>query len=166
MASHDALTGLLNHAAAREIIARRMKENPEGQYALIIVDLDFFKAANDQFGHIFGDRVQQYTAQKLLGSIRAGDIGARVGGDEFLIFVEYTSGIENMVERIWHALLGQFEGFAGSVSMALPAKNRAQALFAITTRCFTMPTARCTRPSAKVAGSTVFTTIRCRICCR
>ena len=53
---------------------------------MILFDVDYFKSANDQFGHIFGDEVLKYVAQRMRQNIRQGDIAARVGGDEFLIF--------------------------------------------------------------------------------
>ena len=119
LATHDALTGLLNHASAKKIIHERIEKNPEGHFALFILDLDYFKSANDQRGHIFGDHVLKYLAERMTQSVRSGDITARVGGDEFLIFLEYRDGLEQGVERIFHSLLGEYEGFRISVSMGV-----------------------------------------------
>ena len=118
-ASHDGLTGLLNRSKAEMLIRERLSGKPEGNYALFIIDLDYFKTANDQYGHIFGDRVLQYLAEKLQQSVRSGDIVARVGGDEFLIFLEYRDGFEMAVERIFNFLKGEYEGFQISVSMGI-----------------------------------------------
>lgn len=109
MATHDAMTSLLNHATAKKRVLERLKERPEGKYALVIFDLDHFKQANDTYGHMFGDRVLVHVANKLRQSIRDGDIAARVGGDEFLIFLECKMEIEPAVERIYTALTGRFE---------------------------------------------------------
>lgn len=119
VASHDGLTGLLNRSKAEELIRGRLLNHPDGNYALFIIDLDYFKTANDQYGHIFGDRVLQYLAKKLQQSVRSGDIVARVGGDEFLIFLEYREGFEVAVDRIFHFLKGEYEGFQMSVSMGI-----------------------------------------------
>ena len=119
LASHDNLTGLLNHAYAKMRIKERLTDRPDGKYALVIFDLDHFKSANDTYGHMFGDQVLKYTAGRLQTSIRTGDIAARVGGDEFLIFLEYEVDLENIIQRIFAFLCGTFEDFAISVSMGV-----------------------------------------------
>lgn len=120
VASHDGLTGLLNRSKAEQMIRDRLLNNPGGSYALFIIDLDYFKNANDQYGHIFGDHVLKYLAEKLRQSVRGGDIVARVGGDEFLIFLEYRrEAFESSVDRIFHHLEGEYEGFQMSVSMGI-----------------------------------------------
>lgn len=120
VASHDGLTGLLNRSKAEQMIRDRLMNNPGGNYALFIIDLDYFKNANDQYGHIFGDHVLKYLAEKLHQSVRGGDIVARVGGDEFLIFLEYRrEAFEASVDRIFHHLEGEYEGFKMSVSMGI-----------------------------------------------
>ena len=119
LATHDRMTGLLNHASAKEQIIGRMAQKPDGAYALVIFDLDHFKMANDTYGHIFGDQVLQHTAEKLRQSIRGMDIAARVGGDEFLVFLEYTEDLEPIIERIFRSLTGRFDEFDISVSMGV-----------------------------------------------
>ncbi len=118
-ASHDTLTGLLNHANAKERIERRIQEAPGKPYLLIILDLDRFKDANDSFGHMFGDMVLKEMTEKLCQSTRRDDIVARVGGDEFLIFLEYKTDAERVVKRIFSAITGQYKGFPISVSMGV-----------------------------------------------
>ena len=117
MASHDTLTGLLNHAYAKKQIRDRIESRPMGKFALVIVDMDHFKEANDNYGHMFGDRVLEYMANNLRKSVRGGDIVARVGGDEFLIFMEYKDDVEHALNRIFVQLLGQYEDFKISVSV-------------------------------------------------
>lgn len=119
MASHDALTGLLNHAYAKKRILERIESRPTASCALVIFDLDHFKSANDTYGHSFGDRVLIHLAEKLRQCIRGGDIAARVGGDEFLIFLEYKDEVETAISRIFQALCGQFEHFPLSISMGV-----------------------------------------------
>ena len=117
MASHDALTGLLNHAYAKKRILERIETRPTASYALVIFDLDHFKSANDTYGHSFGDQVLVHLAEKLRQCIRGGDIAARVGGDEFLIFLEYKDDVDAVLSRIFQSLCGRFEQFPLSVSM-------------------------------------------------
>ncbi len=119
MASHDALTGHLNHASAKKLIQARIIDHPDRHYALFILDLDHFKSANDQYGHMFGDQVLQHLAQKLRQSVRNDDIAARIGGDEFLIFMEYKAGLDTVAERVFESLCGEFQGFRISVSMGI-----------------------------------------------
>jgi len=118
-ASHDALTGLLNHSFARQQIIKQLEENPDREYALLIIDLDYFKTANDRCGHLFGDQVLQYVADMLRRSIRSGDIAARVGGDEFLIFLEYKAELEAVVNRIYTMVTGEYQGFPISLTMGV-----------------------------------------------
>ncbi len=118
-ASHDMLTGLLNHSSARTLIQNTIKNNPSGSYMLAILDLDKFKEANDNCGHMFGDQVLKHLADKLSQNTRKGDIVARVGGDEFLIFLEYKVDAEQVIHRIFNAITGQYEGFPISVSMGV-----------------------------------------------
>lgn len=119
LAFHDPLTGLLNRNYAKTQITDQIVHHQEVSYALVIIDLDYFKDANDQYGHLFGDKVLQYMSDKLRKNIRSGDIVARVGGDEFLAFTQYVSDPELMVERIFQSLSGKYENFTISVSMGV-----------------------------------------------
>lgn len=118
-ASHDCLTGLYNHAYARKIIQDRLQASDDRQFVLTILDLDFFKSVNDQHGHMFGDRVLQYLAEKLCLSTGENDITARIGGDEFLVFLEDRTDMEQVIDRIFRALTGACNGFPISISMGI-----------------------------------------------
>ena len=119
MASTDQLTGLLNHASARKQISARLEERPKGRFALAIFDLDLFKQANDTYGHLFGDQVLAHVAHQLRETIRGGDIVARVGGDEFLIFLEYKGSLEPAIRRIYSALCTDYGDFPITISMGV-----------------------------------------------
>ncbi len=119
MASHDSMTGLFNHNYAKERIRERLQNRPNGKFALAIFDLDHFKSANDNYGHMFGDKVLIHTADQLRRSIRGEDIPARVGGDEFLIFLEYKDEVETAIRRIFNSLEGTYEDFRISISMGV-----------------------------------------------
>lgn len=118
-ASIDQLTGLLNHASAKKRVEALLSKNPTGKFALAIFDLDDFKAANDTYGHQFGDEVLVRTARRLRRSIRSNDIAARVGGDEYLLFLEYTSEPEPTIRRIFSSLCGKCGDFTVSVSLGV-----------------------------------------------
>jgi diguanylate cyclase (GGDEF)-like protein len=86
-ASHDGLTGLLNRGALREQIRRAAPAHvADGRWAaLLVVDLDGFKAVNDTLGHPAGDALLVQVARGLTAGVRAGDSVARLGGDEFAV---------------------------------------------------------------------------------
>ncbi|UVI31048.1 GGDEF domain-containing protein [Paenibacillus spongiae] len=88
LAFHDSLTGLKNRAAFDEALAAVLGEN-RGTTALI--DLDNFKAVNDNQGHAKGDHLLQCTAQSIRTIARKEDITIRWGGDEFVLIMPATS---------------------------------------------------------------------------
>jgi len=118
-ASYDAATELLNLASAREQILERMKLAPDGNFALAIFDLDDFKSINDTYGHIFGNKILKAIADKARNSVRGNDIVARIGGDEFMIFMEYNSDteIEKVVQRVFRSLVGVYDDIHVTVSL-------------------------------------------------
>ena len=135
-ASHDALTGLINRAYARKRIAERLADRPASRYALAILDLDYFKSANDTYGHMFGDQVLKFLAERMRRSIRGGDIAARVGGDEFLIFLEYKDDLESTIEGIYNRVSGGvYEDFTISVSMGVASTEIAEGDYETLFRC-------------------------------
>ena len=82
-------------------------------------DLDKFKMANDNYGHLFGDEVLKFVAETLVECTRSADIVARMGGDEFLIFMEYKVDMEPQIKRIFQRLCGQYKDFPIRVSMGV-----------------------------------------------
>ena len=86
IAHTDALTGLLNRHGMQEALARAVvAATPARQLAVYVLDLDGFKAVNDTHGHAAGDRLLASVAQRLRACLRAADIVARQGGDEFVV---------------------------------------------------------------------------------
>jgi len=65
--------------------------------SMLVLDIDFFKKVNDQFGHIAGDKVLRSIAQKLTGSVRETDMLARYGGEEFVLIMPATPLQEALV---------------------------------------------------------------------
>ena len=85
VAMTDGLTGLENRRsffATLETVAARIPASP---YAVFFLDLDLFKAANDAFGHAFGDKLLRAAAGHIKSAVRPSDIVGRLGGDEFAI---------------------------------------------------------------------------------
>lgn len=119
-ASMDQLTGLLNLTSAQTQAEARLKENPEAKYALAFFDCDFFKDANNTYGHLFGNRLLIHIAERLRQVTRSGDIVSRAGGDEYIIFIQYHQELEPTIQRIYGALHGEdFGGFSISISMGV-----------------------------------------------
>lgn len=81
----DTLTGLRNRRALDHVFDRLMQS--EQDFALLHLDLDYFKQVNDTLGHAAGDHVLQEVARRLLAEVRADDLIARVGGDEFVVLL-------------------------------------------------------------------------------
>ena len=88
MAEQDTLTGIYNRRAAQELIAQRLEGIAPGEMgALFVLDVDDFKLVNDRYGHLGGDAVLTDIAGALKGSFRGEDIVARIGGDEFCVYL-------------------------------------------------------------------------------
>lgn len=88
MARHDALTTLPNRLEFQDRLGAALDRLGRGdtQLAVYCLDLDRFKQVNDTLGHPAGDALLKIVAQRLRGCIRADDVAARMGGDEFAIF--------------------------------------------------------------------------------
>jgi diguanylate cyclase (GGDEF)-like protein/PAS domain S-box-containing protein len=89
-ATYDDLTGCMNRSAVMSLLAAMLGAPDErpgrtGGIAVAFVDLDAFKAVNDQFGHAVGDDLLVAVATRLRGVIRGADVVGRLGGDEFLV---------------------------------------------------------------------------------
>ncbi len=115
----DSRTGLLNHNAAKREITRLLSEANGRTYALAVFDLDDFKKANDSYGHLFGDEVLETMANRIRENIRSTDIGARMGGDEFIIFMEYKGNAEPQIKRVFKGLTGKYKDFDIGISMGV-----------------------------------------------
>lgn len=92
VARTDELTGLINRRAFAELYPARL-DNPDPALpvrALLVIDLDHFKSINDRFGHTVGDMVLIEFARRLQQASRAGDLVARFGGEEFIVFASFA----------------------------------------------------------------------------
>ncbi|MBD0334102.1 MAG: EAL domain-containing protein [Cyanobacteria bacterium Co-bin13] len=104
-ALHDVLTGLPNRMLFDEQLDLCLKNASRTQedLAVMFLDLDRFKTINDTLGHTIGDQLLQLVAQRLEVSVRAGDVVARWGGDEFIILlpgVKTLQDVNQIAERI------------------------------------------------------------------
>lgn len=108
-ASHDDLTTLPNRKHFIEQLERALAEDPGG-LAVLYLDLDGFKKANDTHGHMVGDEILRIVGERLRGCTRDTDLAARFGGDEFVAFfrgVDPDQTASAVGQRILEAVSGR-----------------------------------------------------------
>lgn len=126
MAFHDELTGLTN----RKLLTDRLEQaisrcrRHAGVLGLCYLDLDNFKAVNDQWGHDTGDALLREIAARLKRCVRSGDTVARLGGDEFVVLLcdlERRDEIDHAVDRMMQviAMPHQINGVAMTATMSV-----------------------------------------------
>lgn len=99
LARHDPLTGLANRREFEERVESARAKSANGTFALILLDVDYFKQINDGRGHAAGDAVLVAVAKRLQSCVFDVDLVARLGGDEFAIFMD-EPGSENKAEEV------------------------------------------------------------------
>lgn len=97
LAQHDVLTGLANRMLFTDRLQQALvyAERDQTRLALLFLDLDKFKYVNDQYGHGVGDLLLQHTAKELLNCVRASDVVARIGGDEFIVLLRNIQSLQD-----------------------------------------------------------------------
>ncbi|WP_127115088.1 GGDEF domain-containing protein [Shimia sediminis] len=101
----DTLTGLKNRRAVDHILPRLIERG--SGFALMQMDLDYFKAVNDTYGHAAGDLVLQQVARALVEETRDRDCVARIGGDEFVLIFEGLTRrdlLSDIAQRLIHRI--------------------------------------------------------------
>jgi len=99
-AQQDSLTKLLNKASSQQAIEEALaNQKPNILSAMLLLDLDNFKAVNDNYGHMYGDAVLTQIGTTLRSLFRSQDVISRTGGDEFLIFLENVPSRDLVVDR-------------------------------------------------------------------
>jgi diguanylate cyclase (GGDEF)-like protein/putative nucleotidyltransferase with HDIG domain len=121
MAEKDELTGLLNAGSIFRLLEAELRNASDRQsnVAVVVLDLDGFKQANDRFGHLAGNRVLQEIARGLADSSRQTDLVGRLGGDEFAIVAPGINqeNLSRLMERL--RVLGPAAGIAACGSAAI-----------------------------------------------
>lgn len=114
LALYDALTGLPNRELFQDRVQRSLlrAKREQNHFALMYLDLDKFKAANDTFGHAAGDHLLKETARRITECVRETDTVVRFGGDEFVVLldnIDNRQGAFNVAEKIRLILCEPYE---------------------------------------------------------
>jgi diguanylate cyclase (GGDEF)-like protein len=126
LANHDSLTGLPNRRLLFELLQKSLETAHRAgtKIAIAFIDLDDFKPVNDRYGHAAGDAALVAVAERIKATLRASDIVARVGGDEFIAAmtnIKHKADLEviamKMLEELTHPL--EFAGFSCSMGMSM-----------------------------------------------
>ncbi len=122
LADLDALTGLHNRRYFHETLGREVARahRYNRQLALIVLDLDDFKAINDRIGHLAGDAVLAESAERVRDVVRSADIACRVGGDEFAVIMPESTltDSDQLYRRLQAAVSARPIGQAGRLSFS------------------------------------------------
>jgi diguanylate cyclase (GGDEF)-like protein len=122
LADLDALTGLHNRRYFHETLVRELARAHRytRRLALIVLDLDDFKAINDRIGHLAGDAVLAEAAERVRDVVRSADVACRVGGDEFAVILP-ESGLDDadgLYRRLEAAVSSRPVGQAGRLQLS------------------------------------------------
>jgi two-component system cell cycle response regulator len=123
----DGLTGLLNRIAIDELLAKSFKKAADGKndLAVVMIDVDFFKKFNDNYGHQAGDNILKLIANTLKKLSRPFDHTGRYGGEEFIVVLNntdlpqafvYAERIRKEIEHLGRLLANRFPGLTLTVS--------------------------------------------------
>lgn len=105
----DSFTGLYNKKYFMDLAHALQNKEPDKRHALILTDIDHFKAFNDSFGHATGDSILLLVADKLRREARPGDIAGRFGGDEFILFLRDIPSPHTLTDTLQKLILCENE---------------------------------------------------------
>ena len=135
---HDELTGLLTSKSFFTELRREAAraEQTSQPFCVLMMDLDHFKAVNDNYGHLVGNRTLQDIGVIIKAALRTGDVAARFGGEEFAAFLLDADYLQGLVaaERVRRSI--EQSVFAASTEGATPAAERFRLTVSVGVACF------------------------------
>jgi len=133
MANFDELTGVFGRRAFIRTVLKRLKSKSRRPFTLLVIDIDFFKAINDNYGHPEGDKVLKSVARCLQEQLREDDIVGRIGGEEFAVLVshqqsQHAYAIADRLRESVSALsiLSGSEPIAVTISVGMSSSNNVE----------------------------------------
>jgi diguanylate cyclase (GGDEF)-like protein len=130
LATVDELTSLVNRRHMNEVLkAEENRQESDADTCIALLDIDFFKQFNDRYGHATGDAVLRCFSSAARASLRANDVLARWGGEEFLLLLPYTTAddaravLERMAERVRAMMVPGLDGDQISFSAGLATRR-------------------------------------------
>jgi len=125
-ANYDALTGLPNRYMLGDRLAQMIAhaQRHGRSFAVAMIDVDGLKRVNDRLGHAAGDEVLKHVAARLAGQVRAGDMAARFGGDEFVLLldeIDSGDGTAQAMHRLLESLSEEMPTAVGTVTITCSA---------------------------------------------
>ncbi len=119
-AERDSLTSLLNRAATEDAVEFYLSKcGPESRCAMMVLDIDDFKAINDTYGHLQGDQLLISISDILRHHTRKNDVVGRFGGDEFIVFITDTQNDEIVIKKI-HDFATEIRGLSETLNIDMP----------------------------------------------
>ena len=115
----DLITGLYTRKAARRIIEKRLLQRKNESYLMILLDIDKQKNINDYYGHGVGDKVLGDFAHKCESLLGTDGVAARVGGDEFMLFMRCEKNAADEAYRIYDELCTAVRIYAATASFGI-----------------------------------------------
>lgn len=100
----DPGSGAFNKGATEYLVGRHLEQNYDREHAVLVLDIDDFKQLNDQRGHLYGDQIIRHIVAIARESLRASDLIGRIGGDEFLLFIQDVPGEAFVAAKTMHLL--------------------------------------------------------------
>jgi diguanylate cyclase (GGDEF)-like protein len=128
-AAADGVTGLPQRAQFMSLLRHELRQRKRRNVCVAYVDLDHFKAVNDQHGHARGDDVLRSLAQSARGALREGDVLARIGGDEFAILLvdvtpaEADAALRRLRDRFEALTAPLGTSFSAGIAVAGPGED-------------------------------------------
>lgn len=121
IAQMDPLTNVYNKEATQKLIDQKLEDNQE--HCFLILDIDDFKSVNDNYGHFVGDKVLIQLAQLFKTHFRQNDIVGRIGGDEFIVFINDQAigekRVQDLIEKVNQMHIDELENFQLSISVGI-----------------------------------------------